>query len=64
MKIETARGFEGRYVFNTKNMYFFSGYQGQNVFIVPDKDLVVVRMGLTKNADVDLLLSEIIKNIK
>lgn len=47
-----------------KNMYFFSGYQGQNVFIVPDKDLVVVRMGLTKNADVDWFLSEIIKNIK
>ncbi|UAM97837.1 beta-lactamase family protein [Polaribacter litorisediminis] len=47
-----------------KNMYFFSGYQGQNVYILPDKDLVVVRMGLTKNADVDLLLSEIIKNIK
>ena len=46
------------------NMYFFSGYQGQNVFILPDQDLVVVRMGLTKNADVDALLSGILKAIK
>lgn len=47
-----------------ENMYFFSGYQGQNVYVLPDQDLVVVRMGLTKNADVDLLLSEIIESIQ
>ena len=42
-----------RYPDAPKNMYFFSGYQGQNVFILPDEELVIVRMGLTKNADVD-----------
>ena len=53
-----------RYPNVPENMYFFSGYQGQNVFILPDEDLVVVRMGLTKNADVDALLSGIISSIK
>lgn len=53
-----------RYPNVPKNMYFFSGYQGQNVFILPDEDLVVVRMGLTKNADVDTFLSGIIESIK
>ena len=47
-----------------QNMYSFNGYQGQNVYILPDQDLVVVRMGLTKNADVDALLSGIVKSIK
>jgi hypothetical protein len=45
-------------------MYFFSGYQGQNVFIFPEQDLVVVRMGLSKNADVNALLSGIVESIK
>jgi CubicO group peptidase (beta-lactamase class C family) len=53
-----------RYPNVPKSMYFFSGYQGQNVFVFPEQDLVVVRMGLTKNADVDILLSGIVKSIK
>jgi CubicO group peptidase (beta-lactamase class C family) len=48
----------------SKSMYFFSGYQGQNVFIFPEKDLVVVKMGLTNNADTNLFLSDIIASIK
>jgi CubicO group peptidase (beta-lactamase class C family) len=47
-----------------RSMYSFNGYQGQNVYVLPDQDLVVVRMGLTKNADVDALLSGIVKSIK
>ena len=47
-----------------QNMYSFNGYQGQNVYVLPDQDLVVVRMGLTKNADIDALLSGIVKSIK
>ncbi|SDS53902.1 CubicO group peptidase, beta-lactamase class C family [Polaribacter sp. KT25b] len=47
-----------------QNMFSFNGYQGQNVFVLPDQDLVVVRMGLTKNADIDTFLSGIIKSIK
>lgn len=47
-----------------KNMYSFNGYQGQYVFVLPDEDLVIVRMGLTKNADLDAFLSGIIKSVK
>ena len=47
-----------------KNMYLFSGYQGQNVYVLPDQDLVVVRIGLTENADIDTFLSGILKSIK
>jgi CubicO group peptidase (beta-lactamase class C family) len=47
-----------------QSMYFFTGYQGQDVYVLPEQDLVVVRMGLTKNADVDLLLNGIVESIK
>ena len=52
-----------KYPNTPQNMYSFKGYQGQNVYVLPDQDLVVVRMGLTKNADVDALLTGIIKSI-
>jgi CubicO group peptidase (beta-lactamase class C family) len=54
----------GRYFDVPRNMYSFNGYQGQNVFILPDQDLVVVRLGLTKNADVNNFLSEILNSFK
>ncbi|CAM1366827.1 CubicO group peptidase, beta-lactamase class C family [Tenacibaculum sediminilitoris] len=47
-----------------KNMFSFNGYKGQNVFILPSQDLVVVRTGLTKNADVNTLLKGIVNSIK
>lgn len=47
-----------------KSMFSFNGYQGQNVFILPDENLVVVRMGLSKNADIDAFLSGIIESIQ
>lgn len=46
------------------NMYSFNGYQGQYVFVLPEQELVIVRMGLTKNADLDALISGIIESIK
>ncbi len=46
------------------NMFSFNGYQGQNVFILPNEDLVIVRMGLTKNADMNTFLKGIINTIK
>ena len=46
-----------------QNLYSFNGYQGQNVYVLPDQDLVIVRMGLSKNADVDGFLSGIVKSI-
>lgn len=53
-----------RYPDAPKNMYSFNGYKGQNVFILPDQDLVVVRTGLTKNADMNTLLKGILESIK
>lgn len=53
-----------RYPDVPKNMYSFNGYQGQNVFILPDEDLVVVRMGLTKNADINEFLGGVLGSIR
>ncbi|RPD91245.1 class C beta-lactamase-related serine hydrolase [Aureibaculum marinum] len=39
----------GKYPDVPKDIYSANGYQGQRVFIVPSKDLVIVRMGLTNN---------------
>ncbi|MCT4697659.1 serine hydrolase domain-containing protein [Tenacibaculum haliotis] len=53
-----------RYPDVPENMYSFNGYKGQNVFILPNENLVVVRTGLTKNADMNTLLKGIITSIK
>lgn len=49
-----------------EDTYFFDGYQGQRVFIIPSKDLVVVRLGIdnTTKTDFNHLLNGIIKTIK
>lgn len=47
-----------------KNMYSFNGYQGQNVFVLPDEELVIVRMGLTKNADLNEFLKRVLNTVK
>ena len=46
-----------------KSLYSFNGHQGQYVFILPEQDLVIVRLGLTKNADLNAFLSGIIKAV-
>jgi CubicO group peptidase (beta-lactamase class C family) len=46
-----------------KNMFYASGYQGQFVFVFPDQDLVVVRMGLTK-IDINGFLKNLLESIK
>ncbi len=49
-----------------KDLFSCNGYQGQHVFIIPSKDLVVVRFGLAENPifNVDEFLSGIIGAIK
>lgn len=56
----------GRYPDAPRDLYSANGYQGQKVFIIPSKDLVIVRMGLTEDAKFDFngLLSGIISAIK
>ncbi len=49
-----------------RDMYSANGYQGQYVFIIPSKDLVVVRTGLAEDPefDVNVFLKEICAAIK
>ena len=48
-----------------KDLFSCNGYQGQRVFIIPSRELVVVRMGLTENSsfNFDEFLSEILAAI-
>ncbi len=43
----------GKYPDVPKDLFSLNGYQGQRVFIIPSKDLVVVRMGLTDGSVFD-----------
>ena len=54
----------GRYPDVPRSMFSFNGYQGQNVFILPEQEIVIVRLGLTKNADVNHFLSEVLNSFK
>lgn len=38
---------ERRFQSLPKNMFYMSGYNGQNVIILPDEELIVVRLGVT-----------------
>jgi hypothetical protein len=44
-------------------MYMANGYQGQHVFIIPSKNLVIVRTGLAEGPDFDgnAFLREVLK---
>ncbi|UMB59402.1 beta-lactamase family protein [Lutibacter sp. A80] len=49
-----------------KDLFSCNGYQGQHVFIIPSKDVVVVKFGLTEHPDfnLDTFLSEILGAIQ
>jgi len=49
-----------------KDLFSSNGYQGQYVFIIPSKDIVIVRFGLTENPkfDVDSFLKDLLSAIK
>lgn len=34
-----------------ENMYYFSGHEGQFVYVIPDRRMIVVRAGITRGAD-------------
>jgi CubicO group peptidase (beta-lactamase class C family) len=52
----------GKYPSAPKDMFSCDGYQGQHIFIIPSRDLVIVRMGLTEapEFDFDQLLKDIL----
>lgn len=45
-----------------ENIYHFSGHQGQEILMMPDRDLVVVRTGITE-ADADVGVVEFMQGI-
>ena len=49
-----------------KDMYSCNGFQGKYVFIIPSRDLVVVRTGLAEHPDFDVnvFLKEIVESIE
>lgn len=55
----------GYYPDAPRDLYSANGYQGQRIFIIPSKDLVIVRMGLAGDEYLNFnqFLSEIIKEI-
>lgn len=48
------------------DMFYCDGYEGQFVFIIPSKNLVIVRLGLTQhdNFDADEFVSNVIASVK
>ncbi|WP_447635499.1 serine hydrolase domain-containing protein [Flavobacterium microcysteis] len=56
----------GKYPDAPKDLYYASGFQGQKIFIIPSKDLVIVRFGLTDDEafNFNTLLKEILDSIK
>jgi CubicO group peptidase (beta-lactamase class C family) len=48
------------------DIYYADGYQGQRVYIIPSKKLVIVRMGLTTKKDFDYnkMIVEILNSLK
>jgi CubicO group peptidase (beta-lactamase class C family) len=52
---------------DTPNLYFAAGYAGQTIFVVPEKDLIVVFTGGSEpssNADVQIFLENILPAVK
>ena len=45
---------EGKYPDLPRDLFSANGYQGQYIFIIPSKDLVIVRTGLAETPDFDL----------
>ena len=56
---------EGKYPDIPRDLFSANGFQGQRVFIIPSKDLVIVRTGLAEEPEfnINTFLSEIISAI-
>jgi CubicO group peptidase (beta-lactamase class C family) len=47
-----------------EDMFSANGYEGQRVFIIPSKDLIIVRMGLSQNFDFNSLIKNICASVE
>lgn len=49
-----------------RDMYSANGFQGQRVFVIPSKDMVIVRLGLTDDPgfDFDAFVSHVVKTVR
>jgi CubicO group peptidase (beta-lactamase class C family) len=56
----------GHYPDAPRDLFSANGYQGQYVFIIPSKDLVIVRMGLMEEPEFDVngLLRDVVSCIR
>ena len=56
---------EGKYPDVPKDLFSCNGFEGQHVFVIPSKDLVVVRTGLAEEPffDINAVLSNIVKAV-
>ncbi|MEX0313821.1 MAG: serine hydrolase domain-containing protein [Allomuricauda sp.] len=56
---------QGKYPDVPKDLFSCNGYQGQYVFVIPSKNLVIVRTGLAEEPDfeVNSFLSEVVKSV-
>ncbi|MFM9989519.1 serine hydrolase domain-containing protein [Flavobacterium sp.] len=56
----------GKYPDAPKDLYSANGFQGQNVFIIPSLDIVIVRMGLKEDGQFDFngMLKGILGSVK
>lgn len=56
----------GRYPDAPRDLYYASGFQGQKIFIIPSKDLIIVRMGLTddESFDFNVFLNGVLASFK
>lgn len=55
---------EGYFPKSPRNLLYFSGYQGQKVFVLPSQNMVVVRFGLNEKVGFDDLVSGLVSTIK
>ena len=46
------------------DLYYCSGFEGQNIYIIPSRDVVIVRMGLNEEYDANGLIRDILKALK
>jgi CubicO group peptidase (beta-lactamase class C family) len=57
---------EGKYAYVPRDLFSANGFQGQRVFVIPSKDLVIVRTGLAEppNFKENRFLKDVVDAIK